>query len=434
MKCYAFWPVVILAVLGFVISCGGGGGNNASSTIWLVSVNSDGTESNGFNNKSPAISSDGRYVAFGSDATNLVVGDTNNKVDTFVRDMVRGITSRVSVSTAGTQANGDSYGPGISSDGRYVAFNSDATNLVVGDTNNTTDIFVHDMDQGITSRVSVSTANTQANDASYGPTISSDGRYVAFYSKAINLVTGDTNGSYDIFVRDMDLGITSRVSVSTAGTQADGNSGLYGCVISSDGRYVAFDSIATNLVTGDTNVKYDIFVYDIVQEIMSRVSVSTAGTQVNGDSYGGAISSDGRYVAFYSDATDLIAGDTNNDTDIFVHDVVQGITSLVSVSTAGTQTNGGSYWPAISSDGRYVAFSSDATNLVADDTDGRRDIFVRDVVQGITSQVTGHQVGGDSNFLDISSDGRYVAFDSNANNLISGKTLLGDHIYRALRP
>src|SRR5258706_583306 len=189
------------------------------STI-IISVASDGTQGNGYSSDS-SISADGRYVAFTSDASNLVLGDTNNSRDVFVHDMQTGITTRVSVDSNGNQGNLASVGSSISADGRYVAFGSSASNLVLGDTNNSSDVFVHDMQTGITTRVSVDSNGNQGNLDSSGSSISADGRYVAFNSNASNLVTGDTNGTFDIFVHDMQTGVTTRVSADSNGNQGN---------------------------------------------------------------------------------------------------------------------------------------------------------------------------------------------------------------------
>ena len=200
----------------------------------------------------PTLAADGRFVAFGSDATNLVTGDTNAVSDAFVYDRVTGTTERVSVSSAGAEANGTSFAPAISADGRFVAFPSEATNLVPGDTNGVTDVFVRDRLTGTTERVSVSSAGAEANGTSFAPAISADGRFVAFPSEATNLVPGDTNGATDVFVRDRLTATTDRVSVDSAGAQANDRSDFP--AISADGSVVAFVSTATNLVPDDTNV------------------------------------------------------------------------------------------------------------------------------------------------------------------------------------
>jgi Tol biopolymer transport system component len=228
---------------------------------------------------------------------------------------------------------------------------------------------------GTTERVSVSTGGVQAYWPSDDPALSADGRFVAFHSDASHLVPGDTNGLGDVFVRDRRTGRTERVSVSTRGVQGDRDGGSP--ALSADGRFVAFHSEATNLVPGDTNGKRDVFVRDRQAGTTERVSVSTAGGQANDYSYTPAISPGGRFVAFQSLATNLVPGDTNGWGDVFVRDRQAGTTERVSVSTGGVQGNDSSYFPAISAVGRFVAFTSKATNLVPGDTNGKRDVFVR---------------------------------------------------------
>jgi Ca2+-binding RTX toxin-like protein/archaellum component FlaF (FlaF/FlaG flagellin family)/gas vesicle protein len=363
----------------------------------MVSVASDGTRGI-LDSYHPAISADGRYVAFYSDASNLVPGDTNNKYDIFVHDRQTGETTRVSVATDGTEGNELSSSPTISADGRYVTFRSDADNLVPGDTNKNPNIFVHDRQTGETTRVSVAADGTEGNGWSDYPAISADGRYVAFQSDADNLVPGDTNGKYDIFVHDRQTGETTRVSVATDGTQGNG----YYPAISADGRYVAFLSDASHLVPGDTNGKDDIFVHDRQTGETTRVSVATDGTEGrNNWSLAPAISADGRYVAFQSDADNLVPGDANGKSDIFVHDRLTGETTRVSVATDGTEGNNWSKAPAISADGRYVAFQAYADNLVPGDTNGRDDIFVHDRQTGETTRVSIAADGTQANVLNL---------------------------------
>ena len=388
-----------------------------------ISVRTNGKQGDA-DSSDPSISSDGRYVAFESMATNLVNKDTNGASDIFVHDRETGKTTRVSVRTNGKQGDADSSDPSISSDGRYVAFESMATNLVNKDTNGASDIFVHDRETGETKRVSVRTNGKQGDGDSDFPSISSDGRYVAFESDATNLVNKDTNGKCDIFVHDRQTGKTTRVSVRTNGVQGDADS--YSSAVSSDGRYVAFYSRATNLVNKDTNGKRDVFVHDRQTGKTTRVSVRTNGVQGDGDSYSSAISSDGRYVTFESYATNLVNKDTNGAYDIFVHDRQTGKTKRVSVRTNGVQGDNDSCEPSISSDGRYVAFDSFATNLVNRDTNGAYDIFVHDrqtvKTKRISVRTNGKQGDDDSYSPSISSDGRCVAFDSDATNLVNRDT------------
>src|SRR6266404_4977766 len=248
-----------------------------------------------------------------------------------------------------------------------------------------------------TERVSVTSGGTEGNGASLGSALSADGRFVAFDSAATDLVAGDTNGVSDVFVHDRQTGTTERVSVASGGAQGDGSSGLIGFAfppaLSADGRFIAFISSATSLVAGDTNGATDVFVHDRQTGTTARVSVASGGTQANNVSSYPALSADGRFVAFQSDATNLVVDDTNGATDVFVHDRQTGATERVSVASGGgTQGNGNSggffAFPALSADGRLVAFQSDATNLVAVDTNGATDVFVHDRQTGTTERVS----------------------------------------------
>lgn len=335
---------------------------------------------------------------------------------------------RASVSSAGEQANGWSYGAALSGDGRYVAFYSYATNLVAGDTNGLGDIFVHDMQTGATERVNLnSSAEQAAGGGSWYPTLSRDGRFVAFESGATNLHPADTDTIYDIFLRDRTGGTTELVSVSSDETK--GNSSSYSPSISGDGRYVAFDSSATNLDPADTDPTSDIFLRDRTGGTTELLSVSSDEIKGNGYSSNPSISADGRYVAFSSAATNLVPVDGNAVSDIFVRDRTGGTTMLASVSSAGQQGNAYSQYPAISADGRYVSFASPATNLVADDTNDATDVFVRDLQQGVTERVSigNGEEEGDTTATSgygggLSSDGRYVVFHSDSINLVAGDT------------
>jgi Tol biopolymer transport system component len=358
-------------------------------TITRVSVDSAGNLGNS-DSYSPSISADGRFVAFTSGASNIVPGDTNSSRDIFVRDRLTNTTTRVSVDSAGNQANSDCYYPSISADGRFVAFYSTASNIVPGDTNNNYDIFVRDRLTNTTTRVSVDSAGNQGNGQSYSPSISADGRFVAFYSTASNIVPGDTNNIFDIFVRDRLTNTTTRVSVDSAGNQ--GNGGSDNPSISADGRFVAFNSYASTLVPGDTNGEEDIFVRDTLTNTTTRVSVDSAGNQGNDTSYRLSISADGRFVAFESGASNLVPGDTNEKRDIFVRDTLTNTTTRVSVDSAGNQTNIDSYTPSISADGRFVAFNLYSPNIEPDTTYAD-DIFVRDTLTNTTTNVSVDSAG-----------------------------------------
>lgn len=388
-------------------------------TLTLVSIDSAGAQGSS-SSLEASISVGGRYVAFSSDASNLVAGDTNRVSDIFVHDRATGATARVSVGSAGEQANGHSSDPSISADGRYVAFLSGASNLVAGDTNAGGDIFVHDRTTGATARVSVDSEGAQANSSSVQPSISVNGRYVAFSSDASNLVPGDTNRVYDVFVRDLVLGTTTRASIDSAGRED--RAGSFSPSLSADGRYVAFSSYAFG--TDDTNQAYDIFVRDLYAGTITRISVDSAGGQANGSSFHPAISGNGRYVAFSSEASNLVAGDTNRVADVFVHDRATAATTRASVDSAGAQSDDRSFRVSISADGGQVAFLSDADNLVDEDTNRAADVFVREIASGTTWRVSvnsnGAQANSSSIDASISSDGSRIAFSSFATNFVLG--------------
>src|SRR6266567_2186387 len=246
-----------------------------------------------------------------------------------------------------------------------------------------------------TTRVSVSSTGAQGFRSSEGPSLSADGRYVAFASKARNLVPGDTNLVEDIFVRDRLAGTTRRVSVGQGGAQSNGASSFP--ALSRDGLHVAFQSAASNLVSSDTNGTFDVFVRDLLANTTRRISVGPAGAQDNGASLYPAISGNGRFVAVISDATDLVTGDTNGFRDVFVRDRLAAVTQRASVGPGGVEANNISVnLPSISADGRFVGFDSSASNLVPGDTNGVQDIFVRDLQAAITTRVSRGAGGGQS--------------------------------------
>ncbi len=358
----------------------------------LVSVRSDGVQGNA-QSSYPWFSSDGRYLAFQSFADNLVASDSNGVLDAFVHDRVLRTTQRVSVDSSGNEANAECGVEGISGDGRYVVFTTSASNLVASDSNGVGDTFVHDVTTGVTTRVSVDSAGSEANGASIsGASITADGRYVAFSSHASNLVTGDTNGKRDVFVHDRSTGVTTRESVDATGGDANGDSGV--ARISADGRFLAFMSLASDLVAGDSNGAWDIFERDRTTGVVIRVSVHSNGNQANSDCFGPNISADGRFVAFYTFANTLVAGDTNQRTDVFVHDRSTSATTRVSVDSNGSQaTAGESLRPAISADGRWVTFDSSSPGLVTGDTFNTRDCFLHDRSTGVTTRVNVSSLG-----------------------------------------
>ena len=401
------------------------GGRAAAQFTQRISSDSAGLQGNSYS-YSPSISADGRFVAFSSRSTNLVLGDTNQHADVFVRDRVSGTTTLVSLASSGIQANDDCGGASISADGRYVAFQTAATTLVFPDLNGAIDVFVRDRVTGLTTRESISTSGTEANADCLSPSISADGRFVAFWSYATNLAPGDTNGCADIFVRDRQMHTTIRASLDSSGAQGDGDS--LNPAISADGRIVAFESYAANLVPGDTNTTEDVFVKDLITGRTTRVSVDSSGAQAIGDAGSTSISADGRWVAFQALAANLVPGDTNGKADIFVHDLLRGATRRASVGSSGSQGDGFSFSPRISGDGRCVVFVSYSGNLVPDDTNGplQADLFLRDTLLSTTTRVNlgpgGMQDDGSAGSCAISADARCIAYDSTGSDLVLGDT------------
>jgi len=380
----------------------------------LVSIDYRGGGGNDMSGSGYSVSANGRWVAFDSGASDLVRGDTNDESDVFVRDMHTGVTTRVSRGLSGASPNGGSGGPSISADARYVAFSSTASNLVSGDTNKRDDIFVYDRSTGITRRVSLSTIGAQANGHSrYCARISRDGTRVAFSSEATNLVAADTNSWSDIFVRDVRTGTTTRANVNNRRMQANDQTDEFD--ISGNGRFVVFESMATNLVPGDTNREWDIFVRDVDSNRTTRVSVSSSGMQGNKTSRGPDISVSGRYVVYSSDSSNLVPGDTNRTGDVFVFDRDARTTSRVSVSTSGAQSSRGGSAAAITADGRYVVFWAWVQGFPPVPTGYREpDIYLRDLTGGETTRFTRRARGLDDIWQApaVSDYAKHVVFSS----------------------
>jgi hypothetical protein len=342
-----------------------------NNTITLISTGYNGPASD--HSQHSQISDNGEFVVFESNSNNLVVWDDNGVSDIFL--YTRNTQQFTLISTGyNGHANGASYNPNISADGNIISFSSEATNIVMSDSNNESDVFVYNRTTGITDRISVSSTASQADAQSSNiASISDNGRYIAFWSPATNLVTGDTNNVWDVFIRDRSNNTTERVSVSSTGVQAIGASSLKPR-ISADGGFIIFESHASNLVTDDTNSVADIFLRDISNNITERISVSSTGMQANGSSTNSNISADGRFIVFQSNATNLVTGDTNGFSDVFIYDTDHQTTERISVTSTGAQANGVSYNPTISANGRYISFATDATNLLSGDTNGFRDI------------------------------------------------------------
>lgn len=405
----------------------------ATAKTKRVSVTSSGAQA-AAPSRNQAISANGRFVAFDTTAA-LVASDTNGVADIYVHDRKKKKTRRVSIRSGGAQATGASTAPDISANGRFVAFESAASDLVSNDVNGKDDIFVHDRWTGKTTRVSIPTysgAVIGSHGDSRFAAISGNGRFVAFRSAATYMVKGDTNGTLDVFVHDRQKKKTKRVSIRTNGAQGDAGSSHPS--VSYDGRFIAFESHATTLIKNDTNAQEDVFVRDRKLKTTRRVSVSSKGTQGNGEADDPSISANGRYVAFESQSTNLIGSDTNNEQDVFIHDRKKGKTKLVSKRSGGAQGVGRSADASVSSNGRFVAFDSAAPNLVNGDNNNATDSFIHDRKTRTTRRVSvatgGAQANGASDDPKVSADGRFVAFDAAATNLVPFDSNSEDDIFR----
>ncbi len=410
---------LIVKILPVAIASGAGLANQTTR----MSVDSNGSQGSGHSGSS-AVSFYATFVAFASYADDLVTLDLNGAPDIFLHNRVTGEVIRISVDSNGKEGNANSWQPSISANGKVIAFESDASNLVTGDNNGERDIFVHDWSTALTTRVSLSSSGVEGNGASSQASVSPDGRYVAFSSAASNLVAGDLNGCEDVFLHDRLVGHTTRVSVNSTGNEANGKSAFPS--VAAGGRSIAFESLASNLVPGDTNQAFDVFVHDKKTGHTFRTSVGSSGQQASASSISASISRDGRHVAFASYAGNLVVGDTNQAIDVFVHDRLTGQTTLVSVNSTGKEGNQDSWYPSISQDARFVAFASLASNLVAGDSNQSQDVFVHDQITGKTSRISvdssGVEGNSDSGIPRISHDGLSVAFESHSDNLVFGDT------------
>ena len=422
---------------------------------------------------SPSISADGRYVAFWSCAPNLVTGDANLATDIFVRDRVAGTTKIVSTKANGDQAmlpptsHSSGGAPSISPEGRWVSFGSNASDLVPGDTNDEADVFLKDTRTGAIQRVSVSSSGAQGNGSAVSSSVSANGRFVVFPSYADNIVPDDTNAAIDVFVRDVRAKKTERISLRSGGAQGNssGASGLAsagGRAISSDGRYVMFSSFANTFVPNDSNGAFDIFVWDRKTKRVQRVTVGSDGHQADGSTSPGALSLDGRYVVVASSANDLTPGDTGfngsstvtvgrqpGDEDVYLYDTKSMTMEMLSVAPDGTEAKGlctiagsalsdgssESFGPTVSADGAWVGFQSCASNLATGDTNATRDEFLRyrgpHVGTATISAKNGSTVtvSGWSTFTgSVLTNAADAAKDSGADDPLNGAEIVGGRV------
>ncbi len=395
--------------------------SGTAATTELVSADSGGTTADS-DSIYGAVSDNGRWVAFESDATDLVLGDTNGTDDVFLRDTLNEVTTRISVKPSGGQVPDSSHLPQMSPDGRYIVFESYG-HLVRTDTDSNWDIFLYDRVRDRIEMVSIrSNGNEATTGGAYEPSVSADGRFVAFSSTATDLVSTDGNGLTDVFVHDRETGRTRRVSVRSDGAEAVGGESA-GPQISPDGRWIVYRSAATNLVGGDAGIDYDIFLYDRIDRMVQRVSDLPGSAEPDSGSAMPGVSNGGDFVIFYSDATDLVPADTNGDRDVFVWTRETRETERVSVRANGAQLTYGAPCAlgrsniSMSSNGRYVVFDA-CESLVPRDDDIDRDVYVRDLVSDTVRLVSVDPSG--ANLTDgsesgwLSRNGAWVVWESDS--------------------
>ncbi len=455
--------VVGIVAAGLNVAAGCGNLNDVDDPLAVTSRGSQSAsgvqgDAASSTNDPTSLSSDGTWVAFISSATNLVPGDTNAQTDVFVKNTKTGAIERANLDSSGNEGSGTSTSngtssaqggcsdPQVSSNGRYAVFESNQTNLVTGDTNTLQDIFVRDLTGGTTQRVTVSGSGAQVTQdspfvvtvAGSTPSISSDGRFVAFESKLDVVIGHSTSGKSHIYLWDRNLGTTKRIGLKSDGTASTtGSSGSTSPIISADGSLVSFTTDYTDLLStpSDTNGQKDVYLCSVATgKTIDRGSLTSSGVQGATDSFTGSISQDGRYVVFVSQSAFDAGGANLGYLLIWKRDRTTGTTTLVSADSSGVKATAACFTPSISAAGRYIAFSTDAANLVSGDTNAATDIFVRDTVAGTTVRVSvntfneqsqGAQFvsGSDikqkgSSFPSISADGLFVAFVSEATNLV----------------
>ncbi len=403
----------------------------AAVNPFLVSKNEQGQVGDNGSYR-PALDDTGHTIGFHSDASNLVPNDTNFLSDVFVYNRNASTMSLVSMSSTGVQGNGGSFRPSLSRDGQYVTYHSDSNNLVPNDFNSLTDVFFYDRMNTTTTRISMGLNGAEPNGPSSRGVLSGNGQVVAFESWANNLVANDFNNVQDVFVYDRVAATTSRVCVDSQGQESNGECSR--AFLDETGNIVVFESLGSNLVLNDFNSVADVFVHDRLTGETTLVSRSSTGEEANGESGRPSVSGDGRYVVYQSLASNLVPDDTNFVQDVFLYDRQTGETIRISVNSVGEEADGESSRSRISHDGRFVTYSSRATNLVPGNTFFfLSNIFVYDRLTGVTTQVSmapdGTDPNSDSLRPAISGNGQKVAFESFANNLVPENTNFFSNIF-----
>jgi pimeloyl-ACP methyl ester carboxylesterase len=405
-----------------------------ATPVQLISQDSGGVQANASSTSSTnnAASADGRFVVFGSGASNLP-GDANGSGQAYVRDRQTGTTTLVSVNNGGVPANSAPFGLTISADGRYVAFASGASNLPQAPTDGSNAIYVRDLQLAQTERVDVS-ADTVSNGVSFLPSISADGRFVAFVSTATNLAPEATSPTLQIFVRDRVAGLTSIASLGIDGLEGNGRASAP--TISADGRYVTFFDNATNLTATQTGGSNQVYVRDMQSAQTILASLGSDGLPANGTIFGNGnapgISADGRFVVFTSNATNLVPGaiDANGDLRVFERDVTGQTTRLVDVDASGVPLAQGGINPTISADGRFVTYQIYNQTLVRD-MNTNQSVDVSLAPDGTAQNSTSSNQGDPPS---ISYNGNTVVFTSSATNLIAGDSNAASDVFAAQNP
>ncbi len=411
-------------------------------SVSLISANSQGAAGNAASDEA-SVSSDGSFVAFSSFATNLGGSVQNGVENIYLRDTQTGTTTLVSVGLNGAAANGNSVSPKVSANGQFVTFASAASNLVSNDTNGVSNVFVRNMTTGVTTRISVTPSGANANGFSGEPVISADGTEVAFSSFADNLTSGATNGHDNVYETTLASGHTVLVSTA-AGTSVAANGTSFDPSISGGGSFVTFRSTATNL---ENNVPvtntggYNVYISNVGANTISMVSVDAAGTASgNGNSISAVTSDNGQFVVFRSAASNLVGNDNNNNDDVFLRNTTNNTTTLLSVNFQHTgSAHGVSEFPSISDDGRYAAFSSTAPDLVVNDSSSKEQVYVTDLNTGTTylisvDDTSGAPANGASYHTFESSNGQFVTFTSAATDLTTTSNNGVTQVYSATAP